>query len=634
MSDLIKYAFAKMAKHKIPSFKETKRGDFISYSTEDGKQSYPDYLVDLYNTSPKHQAIINAKNRFVMGGGWSISIDKNDLIEKGKAQQIINRANSKESLQEVTNKCDLDLRIFGGWAMEIIRTKGSNNIAEIYHIDFGKIRVFVVDEDENGNDIYKYCYLPDWKNGTIKYEKAKKEKGFREWDAFWDNAEAKSTLYYHKPHRPLKNGELDAYPIPEYVAAIGYIECDREVQNFHINNIKNNFWGGQIVKMSNVFSSEKERDDFVDDFENQKTGTDNTGSTFFVFTNSNDQQVETIPLSPSELDKQFDLLNKTIRLEVSIAHNINLKLLGNEMESQAFSRTEYNDLYEIFYSAFIKPEQNNWESIINYIYSANGFGKAFNLKAIKPISYQFSESVLTQLVPRSELQKLVAEQLNIDLSNDISQFSAHNNKSTFEQFKELGEFIDASDIITSYEVELSEDGYPIKTNEQFSKQYFAEILGADLDKFEVDVLSAVKSNPKVSIDELAQAFKVEASRISDVLTKLTGMKILVGEIGKDLRVSKKATEQISDDDVIVDIEVKYQYSGPFDSKNRDFCHDMMILSRSGKVYTRSEIDLIKNDQEGNKSAWVFRGGFYTKKGTNITTPFCRHNWKSVIIKRK
>jgi hypothetical protein len=36
----------------------------------------------------------------------------------------------------------------------------------------------------------------------------------------------------------------------------------------------------------------------------------------------------------------------------------------------------------------------------------------------------------------------------------------------------------------------------------------------------------------------------------------------------------------------------------------------------------------------DRNVWLRRGGFWTRKGTNITTPYCRHVWEQVVIKEK
>lgn len=640
-----------MLSYSVPEFKEVKIGDFINYGDTKIK-SFPDYWISLFYGSPKHSAILHARHKFVMGGGWIAEITGNDLQQKAKAQQVINKANSKESLIEVTSKCEWDRLNTGGYALEVIRSK-SGGVAEIYHVDIAKIKIGISGKDDKGNFQYRYCYLPDWK-GVTKYDIAKAKPGFKEWNLFWEDEKSESTLYYYKPHRILKDGEVDAYPVPDWISACGYIEADKSIQRFHVNNIKNNFWGGQFVEMTNVFTTEEERDNFVADFEKQKTGEENAGDTTFVFSNEKDS-VKVTPIGVSELDKQFDLLNKSIRMELALAHNFNLKLIGNELENQAFSRTEFFDLYELHYSTQVVPEQNIWNETINYIYSFNGFlsntfklnklsltqglDKATNktLEALNSLSPLVANKVLESM-DISEIRALIGLEPKA-ITTSTSTFSKQT-KSTIEQFRELGEIVEADRIVTEFKVDLGDDGKPSLSNEQFSKQYFAEILGMDLSKLEVSILSAIQNNPKMTAIDIADAFDIKPTEAGDILNKFKEGKILTGEIGKNAKVSKKATTQINESDVALNIEVKYRYSDKGapallpGSSSRPFCEEMMAMAKAGKMYSREEIDIIRNDQDENTSAWNYRGGFYTNPKTDKSTPFCRHFWESVIVKTR
>lgn len=77
------------------------------------------------------------------------------------------------------------------------------------------------------------------------------------------------------------------------------------------------------------------------------------------------------------------------------------------------------------------------------------------------------------------------------------------------------------------------------------------------------------------------------------------------------------------------IFIKYSYEGPQDAKNRPFCAKMMQLRR---LYSRAEIEKIS--ARLGYSVFDRRGGFWTRKGTHDTTPYCRHNWKSNLIVKK
>ena len=97
------------AEARQPEFKEKKGidGGYIKYGENN---DYPEYIVDLYNKSSKHSAIIKSKVHYITGNGWSGEQD---------AQSFIDYANRVESLDDLTRKVSLDIEIFGGAYMKL-----------------------------------------------------------------------------------------------------------------------------------------------------------------------------------------------------------------------------------------------------------------------------------------------------------------------------------------------------------------------------------------------------------------------------------------------------------------------------------------------------------------------------------
>jgi hypothetical protein len=645
--------FASMASHKAPIFKEEKIGNIIKYG-EDLQYPYPDYLIRLYQSSPKHSSIINAKNRYTIGGGWSINYSDLNKIQQAKAQNILNNANPNETLNEVTFKADLDWNIFGGFAVECIWDKGGSNVVEQYHIDFAKVRIFNVGDDKK--PVYKYAYLNDWR-GVMDISRAKQKPEYREWDYFGTKKTGAELLYY-KNHKPVKSGELDVYPLPEYVSACGYIEADLEIENYHINNIKNQFWGGQVVTMTNIFTTEENQKKFVRDFKAKKTGTDNAGDVTFVFANSLDQKVETTPLTPSDLDKQFEILNKAIRDEIFTVHNVTTPLLFGIRTDSGFggNKDEMLQGYELFYTSYIQPKQQQWAEIQNFIYAENGIGGLLTLKKLSLIQTEGNSEIQKMLESINSLNPLVAnkvlESLSVTeirslvgLKTVLSELATPIANSLFAEqeriesyFATVGEIISDDDIVFKVGVEL-ENGSPIHTDYQFKNLYFKDVIGIDLDEDTVDVLSVIKSNKKIGVEGLSDALGLTKTEVQNIIDKLFESGLLKGNIGDNIAITKSGGEILNDEDIVLDIEVKYRYSEIHGipkavSGSRPYCEKRMAESNSGKVYSRAEIDALSSSPDAEGGAWLFRGGFYTNPKTDETTPYCRHFWESVIIKKR
>ena len=63
--------------------------------------------------------------------------------------------------------------------------------------------------------------------------------------------------------------------------------------------------------------------------------------------------------------------------------------------------------------------------------------------------------------------------------------------------------------------------------------------------------------------------------------------------------------------------------------SREFCIEMMDLSASGQTWTRAEIESLEN--EIGTSVWDMRGGWWTREGTDVHLPYCRHIWNQKVV---
>ena len=85
-----------------PTITEARGRDWIEYGTEDWRNLYPQFLIDLYYSSSISAAIINATAEMISAEDLIIEDeDDRDLEAKVKLQNFMDRANGNESLHEV-----------------------------------------------------------------------------------------------------------------------------------------------------------------------------------------------------------------------------------------------------------------------------------------------------------------------------------------------------------------------------------------------------------------------------------------------------------------------------------------------------------------------------------------------------
>jgi hypothetical protein len=91
-------------------------------------------LINLYNSSPKHGAIVTQKAAYIAG-------DKTEIVgsnteEIARANDYLNNINAYEDFETLKTKIAQDLELFDGFALEIIWNKAKTSIAEMYHLPF------------------------------------------------------------------------------------------------------------------------------------------------------------------------------------------------------------------------------------------------------------------------------------------------------------------------------------------------------------------------------------------------------------------------------------------------------------------------------------------------------------------
>jgi hypothetical protein len=259
------------------------------------------------------------------------------------------------------------------------------------HIPFEKIRV---DKED------KMFQVADWYNDDMMqlFPKIGDIEKIPAFDP--DNRLGKQLFYYRVYAAGVKH-----YPLPEYIGGNAWIEADVQVANFHNNNLRNNFWGGYLINFNNGIPTPEEQGDIERQIKRKFSGTDNAGR-FVVTFNDDAAKAPTLePLTPSDMDKQFEILNKAIQQEIFIAHRVtNPMLFGVKTEGQLGGRNELVEAYELFKATYVNDRVRKVERMINYLGSFNGV-EGMELIPVEPITERLSEQALLQIMTQDELRE-------------------------------------------------------------------------------------------------------------------------------------------------------------------------------------------------------------------------------------
>ena len=588
------------AEARQPEFKEKKGEGYIQYGD---RNDYPNYLVDLFNKSAKHNAIVKSKVHYISANGWKGSEEAENFIEK---------VNRMESLNDLTRKVSLDAELFGGYYLELIWS-ATGQLAEIWHCDYTKIRT--------NKDNTQFWYKEEWND---RNEKAQVYPAFNP-----ANPYGKQILYV-KEYRP----NMGFYSLPGYFGALNYIESDIEISKHVLGNAQTGFSASKLITLPNGEPSDEEKRNIEKRFTNRFSGSD--GKKFILaFVNDSARKPIVDDLGTSDITKEdFGRVDSLIQTNIFSGHQITTpSIFGIAEAGKLGSRSEMRDGYEIFKNTYVNSKQMHLEGVFNMLAKYRGIAEPeLSIIPTEPIGFEFTENLLKEIAPKEWLLEKAGIDITKYETETVPVVQAEQFSDDFSAFFEFGE---------------AKQGFNIwkqkaRFNDDLEYQMFAEVS-----QLQANVLDLMSKDKRITPEVLATTLDQNVDTINLVIKSLVDNGyILVNEyaigegIDENIITEHILTEPLAD--ILVKIKpqtkeilIRYSYEWKEGFNNRDkktsrpFC---VALLEADKMYSRSEIESIS--ARLGYSVWDRRGGWYTEPGTNDHSPSCRHQWVSNIVTRR
>lgn len=662
--------FLKFDEVPLPIYKEVKGKDYIFYGE---KNDYPNYLLRIYNNSAKHNAIVTGKVDYICGNGWTVKAE--DEMEKAKAFGIIDKVNRKEeSLNEVTNKLVTDLTIFGGYYLQVIWTKATGEIAELYHVDYYKVRT--------NADNSEFYVSDNW----IKNDNVNPRPDYETYPAFDPNNPTGSQILYFKEYR----AGVNTYSLPDYRGAISYIELDISIGEYHLNTINNGMFSSKLINLNGGKVSQEEEDRIERQFQNKFSGSKNAGKFMLAFNDSKENEPSIIDLSGTELDKHFDLLNLTVQQEIFSGHKITSPMLfGIKTEGQLGGRSEMREAYQLFQNTYVNSKQRALEEVVNYLFKFNDLMVKLELKPTEPISFEFSEAIISANMTQDEIREKLGlapiekkesagTQDIINSLNSLSPLIATKvvesmdvnelrsliglpvrseivtpenigqepapvetiqlSCSHTEKDDEILSYFEGKGVSKSKFKIIQNDRLVFSSMDDFVKQdLFAEYL---LNEVQKKIITQIQRNENVTIPQIAKAVGIDEASVISRINTLIDDQVLVEKISREGLITRSITRigeaAIKRLQPVTSFKVLYSYEERPNvpaaaSGSRPLC-DKLYKDGDSLLFTREEIQNISNQL--GYSVFQLCGGWYTNPNTGVRTPFCRHEWRRNVVVEK
>jgi hypothetical protein len=382
------------ASQEVPKFLEKKNKNIVWFGADN---MYPYELIDLYNDSSTHNAIVNGKVGYTIGNG----LEGDDLETK----KWLSQANIDQDWTSLMKSLSLDYEIFNGYAIEVIKTKVGN---QYHHIDFANIRLGL-----DGSIQYADDWITDkgTKNSkpSIQYLERYNPR----------DAEQKRGVIYHVDYRP----NLKYYPLPVYVGSLAEIKTDVQIGDYWLNEVENGFVGGTLIQHNNGVPETKEEAETFEKAFQEKFGKATGTKIVHLFSPAKDNSSEITSLNGNDLHERYIEMSKRVKESIFIGHRVtNPILFGVKEEGQLGARNELDLAYEIFTNTYIAERQNTLLRTIKKLAFYEIQRTDIEIIPLKPIdAIDLTSDIILANLDREEIRELITDQTGLELKEAIEE---------------------------------------------------------------------------------------------------------------------------------------------------------------------------------------------------------------------
>ena len=378
--------------HELPLFTEKTGREWVDYGYDN---LYGDYLRDLYLGSSIQAAVVNGVSEMIYGEGLEATDREERPDQWLKTQRLL-----ENSDEDILRQLCFDLKLYGQCYVQVIWNRVRTEIAELRFLPAHTVRTGIADAQGR---VDCYYVSPDWSRmrepryAPVKYPAYDNE----------DRSEP-AVVYQIKAYQP----GIFYYGLPDYVGATNYVELDREISTFHLNNIKNGLFPSFLLSFANGVPSDEERRTIERHVNDKFSGSSNAGRILISFNDGSENAPQITPINPNDNDGMYEFLAKECTTKILAGHRVTSPLLfGIRGEGSGFGNNaeELRDSFSLFQNTVVKPFQRTLLDGLNVLFSVNGIDLDFYFSTLKPADFIDVETVKAQTVDEQEKEGIEQE---------------------------------------------------------------------------------------------------------------------------------------------------------------------------------------------------------------------------------
>ena len=603
-----------------PIVQEVRGRDYIEYGTEDWRNLYPQFLIDLYYNSSTHAAIINQTSEMI--AGEDLVAEEEDAINLEayvKLKKFLRHANSNESLHQVIKKVAFDFKLQGAYALHIVWNRERTEIAEVYHVPVERVRAGRPNEM---GKVDTFFISADWAN--TRTNKPYPIAAFNV-----NDRTSGSQLIYSGAYSP----NMDIYHTPDYIAGCNWALVDQKVAEFHLNNIENGFSGSYFVSFANGIPTQEERRQIEQSLVEKFTGASNSGKFILTFSDDKTRTPEITPISVSDADKQYLALQELLVSNICAAHRITSKTLMGIDTNNGFSSNadELINAANFYQNTVVRGFQLNILNTLQTIFSVNNMDLPVEFVQLKPITVQFDSKTIREVMTIDEIRadlglEPLGDEDTVEQDVKLSKAGMIDGQPVFTTIEEAEAHAKTIGCEGYHEHDLegqtvymackdhseATDLKKCNCSEKTELESFIEEFGEEMPEG-YEVISEEEAEDEIEDFDFESELHSEYYEFAS-----TGSAYPNRKSGQDQK--SKQTEYV--DDIY---RVRYRYVG---SKvgERDFCRKM---TSADKIYRKE--DIIAMGRRAVNPGWGKYGAntysIWKWKGGAL----CKHKWFRIIL---
>ena len=574
---------------------------------------FPQYLIELYNTSPVHGALVNSISFMIAGKEFTA------------ASQVTLREIQRLKLDKVLHSTALDLKLHGGFYWEVIWSMDRSTIAQINHLPYENCRLACSDDND---DVTGVWYSRDWSD-------TRKKKNNPHYIPFFDiNTKEENPKQVMFLHSMMVGSEY--YPKPDYIGAINDIEKLRQLSEYQVNLILNGFFPSLIASFNNGIPTLEEQRMIKQQLQMSIQGAENAGKVLTFFNEERDRGVEFTAFPVADMDKQFESLVTPAIEQILVSHRVTSPLLFGVRDGGGLGSNtdEMKTAFRLFSKQVIDPFQRIICDGVDMLLRAIGVPQG------------------TEIVENDLFEEDVVVNGNVAPSQDIASQALNG-----AQISSLLEIITqtTANVLTSTSAKaITKAAFPMLSDVEINN-IFDNLSSVNLQPADV-----LQSSEKKKVKCEHQSISQICCSSSDDFTDEEGKQFLkhLAECGElidteewelveECEVDYSNEEQFTKVNQALDsyadpdkkskldaglYKVRYRYSTWISENSREFCREMVRLSKGGIVWRYEDIQDMSSSgvngqfaEQGKTTYNIFR----YKGGVN-----CHHFWMRAIYKRK